>query len=173
MKFLKYVVMVLIFGLTTNIFAQLENSILEDEYIISRDYVTAEILNMSRANRTITVRGESSGKTRKFTIPEGALITVSGKDARFKDLRKGDVVLLSMRPNISHNVISRIKVPETTVTLADRQTNPVVEQRPVMNEVLPTVLPKTASKLSFILLLGVLSLLLGGLLARRRIFKIK
>ena len=160
-------VLVVMFSLQFSSFAQVANSILDDNYVISQDFVAAEILRVSVRNRTITVKGENKGQTRQFTIPENARISFNGNEARLRDLRKGDTIFLAMKPVMSKNEIVQIKVPSSPVTLVERRADPA----PVMQEVLPVVLPKTASPLPLVILLGLFSLIAGFSLRSVRLSK--
>ena len=160
-------VLAVMFSLQFSSFAQVTNSILDDEYVMSQDFVAAEILSVSLRNRTITVKGETKGQTRQFTIPQNARISFNGKDARLRDLRKGDTIFLGMKPVMSKNEIVQIKVPSSPVTLLERRAEPA----PTIKEVLPMVLPKTASPLPLVLLLGLLSLMAGFTLRAKRLSK--
>lgn len=88
---MKKIVIVLLatLSLSVSAFAQVSDSIQDDQYVMSQDFVAAEILRVSTRNRTITVKGEAKGQTRQFTIPKNARITFNGEEARLRDLRKG------------------------------------------------------------------------------------
>lgn len=133
------------------------DSILVDEYIVKQNFVEAEIVKVNPRNRTMTVRGERRGATRQFTVPEGARITVQGRQARLRDLRRGDRVLLTMSPTTEPVVVARVQVPETNASLEQRRENPPAEEPAVVAEVRPTMLPSTASHWPLILLVGLLS----------------
>ena len=171
MKYTLVAIAVALIGFANPTYAQMDDSILVDDYIISQDFIQAEIIRVNPIERSITVRGEKRGDSRKFYIPEEAMITVRGRQARMRDLRAGDIILLAMKPKAEGVAVVRIKAPEVTETLESRRAAPVAA--PVVNEVMPRVLPKTASNLPFILLIGIISLLGGGLLLRRRVFKNK
>ena len=144
--------------------AQNDDSILANEYIISQEFVEAEVIKVRPSARTITVRGEKRGQTRQFSVPEGTRITVNGRDARLRDIRKGDAILLAMKPTIEDVAVARIRVPKTDKTLEQRRANPIVAA-----ESTPAMLPKTASNQPAILLFGVFALLAAaGLRASRQ-----
>jgi LPXTG-motif cell wall-anchored protein len=142
--------------------AQQDESILADDYIVSQEFVAAEVLRTNTSDRTLTVRGAKKGQTRQFTVPEGTRITVEGRDARLSDLRRGDNVMLVMKRQASEVVVSRVRVPETANSLDSRRTESVVA------EAKPAMLPKTASLWPAILVIGILALLGAGLLRVRR-----
>lgn len=140
-----------------------EENILVDEYIISQEFIDAEVVRIKRQARKLIVRGKNQGKVREFYVPEGTEITIRGKLAKFKDIRRGDTILISMTPQVDEVIISLVRIPETPITLAERQANPVVET-------LPASLPKTASFMPAILVVGVL-FMLGAMGLRFRIPK--
>ena len=133
--------------------AQDRDSILVDEYIISQEFVEAEVIKVLPGARTITVRGEKRGQTRTFTVPEGTKISVNGRDARLRDIQKGDTVLLAMKPTADKVVVAQLRVPNTTRTLEQRRA-----EAPVA-EAIPAALPKTASNINWAILFGMMSLL--------------
>jgi len=141
--------------------AQADDSILVDEYIVSQEFIEATVVRVRPHARTITVRGEKRGQTRQFTVPEGTRISVNGRDARLRDIRVGDSVLLAMTPTSDKVVISRLRVPNTPQTLEQRRANPIVQD-------LPAQLPKTASPWPSTLAVGLLALLAAGFLRLRR-----
>lgn len=141
--------------------AQTDDSILSDSHIVNQDFVEAEILRVSPRERTITVKGEKRGQTRQFTVPEGVRISLNGKEARLKDLRRGDNVMVRFAQSPDKVVVDQIRVPNSPVTLVQRRANPVVA------EAQPALLPSTASFLPAILLLGLISL--GGASLMRRL----
>ena len=141
--------------------AQTDDSILSDSHIVRQDFVEAEIIRVSSRDRTITVKGEKRGQTRQFTIPEGVRISLNGNDARLKDLRRGDNIMVKFVQSPNKVVVDQIRVPSAPVTLAQRRANPVVA------EARPATLPSTASYLPAILLLGLISL--GGASLMRRL----
>ena len=137
-----------------------EETILLDEYIISQEFIETEVLRVKPIARKLVVRGPK-GKTREFSIPEGTRITVRGKEARLRDVRRGDLVLLAMKPNADGIIISRVRIPNANSSLEDRQANPVDQST-------PDALPKTASSWYSILGLGFLALFAASLLGIRR-----
>lgn len=153
--------------------AQQDDSILVDAFITTQEFVDAEVVRVNPASRTITVRGASRGQTRTFSVPEGSRISVNGRDARLRDILRGDEVRLTVRPRTEEVVIERIRVPATSISLETRQATPispappVQETTPLVAEARPTVLPKTASTLPLILLLGIAALLAASLLRAR------
>lgn len=141
----------LAFSLTA--MAQSDDSILVDKYIISQEFIEAEVVRVSSQDRTITVRGAKRGQTRRFSVPEDTRITVDGKEARLRDIRRGDMVMLATKRKAEEVVVARIRVPETDKSLEQRRANPVVAESK------PAMLPKTASNQPMFLLFGLLALL--------------
>lgn len=137
--------------------AQDRDSILVDEYIVSQEFIEAEVIKVLPSSRTITVRGEKRGQTRTFTVPEGTRISVNGREARLRDIRKGDSVLLAMQPTSEKVVVAQLQVPKTARTLEQRRS-----ETPVA-EAMPAALPKTASNITWAILLGMLSLLAAAI----------
>ena len=155
-------------------FAQQGDSILVDAFITTQEYVDAEVTRVNPGSRTITVRGAAQGQTRTFSVPEGTRISVNGRNARLRDIRRGDEVRLAVRPSSNEVVIERIQVPNTGITLETRQATPIGQDPATQQvaaavaEVRPTVLPKTASTLPLVLVLGMVALLSASLLRARR-----
>ena len=132
--------------------AQVKETILSDSYVTSQEFVEAEVLRVQPKSRTITVKGVKNGDTRQFSVAEGTRITIQGKPAMLRDVRRGDKVLLAMTPQSDKVVISRVRIPETAKSVETRRAEPVVV------EVAPTVLPKTASAWPTVLVVGLLCL---------------
>lgn len=132
--------------------AQESDSILDDGYITSQDFVEATVVRVRSNARILTVRGEKRGQTREFSVPEGTRISVNGREARLRDIRRGDNVMIAMRPRQDDVVVVQLRVPESDRTLEERRAEPVAA------EVLPTTLPKTASPWPSVLVVGVLAL---------------
>lgn len=145
----------------TTALAQADDSILSDSHIVKQSFVEAEVVRVKPGERTITVRGEKRGETRQFFVPEDVRISVNGKQARLRDIRRGDIVLATFGQQAQRVVVEQIRMPDSPVTLEQRRTTPVVAQ------VAPAVLPSTASFLPAILLFGLVSL--GGAAALRRL----
>lgn len=141
--------------------AQTDDSVLSDSHIVSQDFVQAEIIRVRPIERTITVKGEKRGQTRQFTVPEGVRVTLNGKEARLRDLRRGDNITVKFAQRRDQVVVEQIRVPSSPVSLAQRRANPIVA------EAQPATLPSTASFLPAILLLGLISL--GGASLMRRL----
>lgn len=140
--------------------AQQDDSILVDAFITTQEFVDAEVLRISSGDRTVTVRGATRGQTRTFSVPEGARISVNGRDARLRDIRRGDEVRITVRPRTEEVVIEQIRVPNSSISLETRQANPAPQQSaPAVAEVRPLVLPKTASYLPSVLMTGLFALL--------------
>jgi len=146
------------FFLTANVHAQDEDSILVDGYITSQDFVEATVVRVRSNARTLTVKGQKRGETRQFTVPEGTRISVNGRDARLRDIRRGDNVMIAMRPRQDDVVVVQLRVPESDQTLEERRAEPVAA------EVMPTTLPKTASPWPSVLVVGMLALFGAGML---------
>ena len=141
--------------------AQTDDSILSDSHIVSKDFVQAEIIRVRPIERTITVRGEKRRQTRQFTVPEGVRISLNGKEASLRDLRRGDNITVKFAQAPDQVVVEQIGVPNSPVTLVQRRANPVVA------EAQPAALPSTASYLPATLLLGLIAL--GGASLIRRL----
>ncbi|MDT0581524.1 hypothetical protein [Brumicola blandensis] len=139
-----------------------QDSILEDSYITTQEFFEAEVMRVKRADRVVVVRGANKGDIREFFVPEGAEITIKGKKARLRDIRKGDVMLITMSPKTERITIAKIRVPETEMTLTERREAPV-------EEVLPAVLPQTASSWYSILFLGGFAAFLATVLRIRKV----
>lgn len=142
-----------VFSLSTVSFAQVDDSILSDEYITTQEFIEAEVVQVRPVSRTLTVRGEKRGQTRQFTVPVGTRISVNGRDAYLRDIRKGDKVLLAMTPQQEKVVVARLRVPQSDQTLEQRRADPIVA------EATPATLPKTASQWPTVLAFGLLALL--------------
>ena len=140
--------------------AQTDVSILSDDYIVSQEFVEAKVVRVRTIARTITVRGENKGQTRTFSVPRGTRVSVNGRDARLSDIRPGDSLMLVMQPQASEVVVASIRVPQATTTIEQRRAEPV-EEAPVM-------LPKTASKLPLVLVIGLFALVGAGMMRLRR-----
>ena len=69
--------------------------------------------------------------------------------------------MISMKPRMDEIIISRVKVPQTDISLSERQANPV-------DDSLPAALPQTASSWYSLLVTGMLALLVAGALRARR-----
>lgn len=156
---IRYIFAALAFcALTMSANAQQDDSILSDTYITKQEFVEAEVLNVRPIARTITVRGENRGESRQFTIPEGTRITIQGREARLRDIQRGDRVMLAFRPQQEQVVITRMRVPETDQPVEQRRAAPTVVQTT------PTVLPKTASTWPEVFAIGLVLLLGAGVL---------
>lgn len=142
--------------------AQSDNSLRSDQYILSQEFIEAEVVRVHPPDRKLTVRGANQGHTRTFNIPEGTRITIAGREARLRDLRRGDTVMLAMKPTVEDVVIARVRVPETPKTLEERRAEPVQ-----VAQALPAELPRTASRLPALLLVGALAVA-GAMWLRRR-----
>lgn len=151
-----------IFALPILALAQQDDSILVDKHIISQEVVEAEVLRVNLKKQTLTVRGATRGETREFPVPAGTRITVNGRDAKLRDIRRGDNVLLAMEPQAEEVVIARLQVPKSPTTVEERRATPVVAQAT------PTMLPKTASNLPAVLLIGFMAIFGAGLLRAKR-----
>lgn len=138
--------------------AQDKDSILVDEYIVSQEFIEAEVIKVATSSRTITVRDEKYGETRSFPVPEGTRISVNGREARLRDIRKGDSVMLVMQPTSEKVVVAQLRVPKTDRTLEQRRAETMVA------EAAPMVLPKTASNINWVFLLGLMTLMAAGAL---------
>lgn len=146
--------------LSSGVYAQ-DDSILEDSYITTQAFVKAEVMRIKKAERIVVVKGANQGKVREFYVPENTLITIRDKEAKFKDIRRGDEILISMVPKQTKVQIAQIRVPQTMVSLEDRQANPVDEN-------LPAVLPQTATAWYSILGVGFMSMFLATFIRLRK-----
>ena len=133
------------------------DSILVDEYIVEQEFIEATVVAVYPSRNTLRVRGAKRGQTREFTMSPDTRITVNGKQARLRDIRRGDKVLLVMKPEAYEVVISSIRVPESPTSVEERR----AEAQPVM-------LPKTASFWPAVFLVGILALLGAAALRLRR-----
>ena len=145
----------------TIVIAQMDDSILSDSHIIKQSFVEAEVIRVKSIERTITVKGEKRGETRQFSVPENVRISVNGKQARLRDIRRGDNILVTFAQQSQNVVVDQIRMPDSAVTLEDRRASPIVAQAT------PAVLPSTASFLPVVLLFGLVSL--GGAAIMRRL----
>ncbi len=53
------------------VLAQVPGSVQDDDYIVSQEFIEAEVMQVRAGERTMTVRGEMRGQTRQFAVPEG------------------------------------------------------------------------------------------------------
>ena len=146
---------------STTASAQTDDSILSDSHIIEQDSVEAEVIRVKPKARTITVKGEKRGETRQFSVPENVRISVNGREARLRDIRRGDNILVTFAKRSQNVIVEQIRMPDSAVSLAKRRANPIVAQAT------PAVLPSTASFLPAVLLFGLVSL--GGAAIMRRL----
>lgn len=126
------------------------------------DVIEGEITRIDRAQRTITVRDDRDRQLKRFTIPEGTRVTVKGRTAELRDLRRGDGIVLSFRTTAPGPVVTRLQIPETPVSLEQRRAEPVAV------ETMPTALPKTAGVWPLVWLFGLAALGAGAGLRRLR-----
>lgn len=152
-KILSVLTVVTAFAMTAQAVAQQDDSIRSDRYIVSQEFVEAEVIRVKPIERTITVKGELRGETRKFTVPEGTKITVNGKEARLRHLRTGDTIRVSFAERAEKVVVNRIRLPDTDISMSVRR----VAADPLDREAVPAMLPKTASFFPAILILGLMS----------------
>lgn len=160
---LSILAMIIALGLPALAQAQRDTSILADEYIVTQEFVEAQVLRVNYKERKLTVRGASKGQTRVFSVAEGARISIKGRQASLRDIRRGDTVMVAVKPQATEVVITQVKVPQTNTDLSARLANPVVA------EAMPAMLPKTASPWPTILLTGLLALIGAGLMRKARI----
>ena len=123
MKFQINVFLLLTIPLLSLAASDFENSILDDEYIVDKDFIEAEILEVAPDVRTVTVRGTDRNKVREFQVPKDTIITIDGEDAKLSHLRESDIVLLAIDPRVDKITITRIKVPDTNIGLDQRAEN--------------------------------------------------
>lgn len=142
--------------------AQADDSLLSDSHIVAQDSIEAEVIRVRPIERTITVKGEKRGQTRQFSVPEGARVSVNGKQARLRDLRRGDMILIKFAQQPDQVVVEQIRMPDAPVTLAERRAQPVPA------EATPAVLPSTASFMPAVFLAGLIALAGAALMRRLR-----
>ena len=142
--------------------AQTDDSILSDSHITKQDFVEAEVIRVKPKTRTITVKGEKLGETRQFSVPENVRISVNGQQARLRDIRRGDSVLVTFAKRSQNVIVEQIRMPDSAVSLAKRRANPIVAQAT------PAVLPSTASFLPAVFLFGLVSLAAAAITRRLR-----
>ena len=126
--------------------------------------VTGKIESVNPSNRTITVLGDQSGQRFTYVVPEGTQLTFGGEDARLRDLQRGDNITLRFKSEGEDRQVARVRVPQPATPLATRR----VAAQPVAQTAAPTQLPRTASSLPLVALLGALSLLVAGSLRLAR-----
>ncbi|MEL7187128.1 MAG: hypothetical protein AAFN50_11950, partial [Pseudomonadota bacterium] len=127
-------------GLPGIALSQANDSILNDSYIISEEFVEGQVTQVRPRAGTITIRGANRGDQRQFAIPENARVTVNGREARLRDIRRGDTVSVSIVRRGQRVIVDQLRVPQSDATLEERRENPIVATAS-----LPTTLPKTAS----------------------------
>ena len=120
--------------------------------------VTGKIESANSGNRTITVLGDQSGQRFTYSVPEGTRLTFGGENARIRDLRRGDNITLRFKSEGEERQVARVRVPQPAAPLAARRTQSVAA------EVRPATLPKTASSMPMILVVGMFALFGAGLL---------
>lgn len=152
-----------LFAFASPAYAQQNSSILNDKFITSQESIEATVVRVQPRNRTITVRGKNNGDERQFVVPEGVRLTVNGKEARIRDIRRGDNIVLTMKKKEERVVVDRVRIPKAPQSLAERRASPVYEAVPAM-------LPKTASSMPALILLGVFSLI-GAAVVRRGLIR--
>lgn len=143
--------------------AQADDSILSDSYITQQSFVEAEVISVNLAKRTVTVKGEKRGETRKFVVPENTRIRIDGERARLRDLRLGDNIMLTFVNREEQVTVAEIRMPDPDVPLEARR-----EEPQTVAQVLPAMLPKTASFWPIVLIGGVLALFTAAAVRRMR-----
>ena len=162
LAFITAVIVAMCALLPTSVSAQTDDSILSDSHIIQQDFVEAEVIRVKPKARTITVKGEKRGETRQFSVPENVRISVNGREARLRDIRRGDNILVTFAKRSQNVIVDRIRLPDSAVTLAERRANPIIAQAT------PAVLPSTASFLPAVFLFGLVSLAAAAITRRLR-----
>jgi hypothetical protein len=119
--------------------------------------ITGTVERVDARNRTLTVLGDQSGQRFTYALPEGARITVGGETARVGQLQRGDAVVLRFSGESDQRQAARVRVPRPATPLAQR-TPPAG----VAGQQARTQLPRTASNLPMLTLLGAFALLLAG-----------
>ncbi|MDH3281422.1 MAG: hypothetical protein OEQ18_09870 [Gammaproteobacteria bacterium] len=127
--------------------------------------ITGTVQEFSSSNRTITVLGDQSGQRFTYAVPEGTRLTVAGENARMRDLRRGDSVILRFKSEGEQRQVARARVPQPATPLAARRQ----AAAPVAQTAAPQQLPRTASTLPLFAIFGAIALLVAGSLnlARR------
>lgn len=137
---------------------QMDDSINSDAHIVSQREVEAEVIRISPRDRTITVKGEARGETRQFTVPENTVIMVNGREARLRDLRKGDNIKMSFVRRQNNVVVEQIRMPDPAVSLEERRAEP----DNMVAQATPAVLPSTASLNPTLLAIGLICFVFAG-----------
>ena len=122
--------------------------------------VTGRVEGIDFRDRTITVRGDQSGQRFSYAIPQNTRLTVGGEQARLGNLRRGDNVTLRFRTEAQERQVARVRVPQPATPLAQRP----IQAPPagVAAQAQPRQLPRTASAMPLLGLLGFLSLISAG-----------
>ena len=126
--------------------------------------ITGTIEAVSSSKRTITILGDQSGQRFTYLVPEGTRLTFGGEDARLRDLQRGDNITMRFKSKGEERQVARVRVPQPATPLATRR----VAAQPVAQAALPTQLPRTASSLPLLALVGLASLLGAGALRLNR-----
>jgi hypothetical protein len=121
--------------------------------------ITGRIDAINYGTRVITVIGDQSGERYSYAVPRDTTISVTGQSAVLGNLRRGDQVILRFAQEDQERVAARVRVPQTPTPLSQR---PVQAPSPVAAQAQPSQLPRTASALPLLGLLGLFSLLGAG-----------
>ena len=117
--------------------------------------VTGRVERVDARNRTVTVLGDQSGERFTYAVPEGTRVSVGGEQARLNQIQRGDNVILRFKDDAGQRQAARIRVPQTTTPLAQRAAPPAgVAAQPARAQ-----LPRTASSVPMLSLIGILALL--------------
>ena len=134
--------------------------------------VSGRVEGINYGKRTITVLGDQSGQRFTYAVPEGTRVTVGGEGTRLGYIQRGDHVTLRFKQEGEGRQVARVRVPAPATPLAARR----VQAAPaaVAQTAPRTQLPRTASPLPLLGLLGVLSMLVAGSLRlSRRIGRVR
>jgi len=130
--------------------------------------ISGEVVAVDNGQRTLTVVGDQSGERHSYSIPQGTRISISGENARIRDLQRGDNVTLRFREEGQQRQAARVRVPQTATPLAQRQAR---ASSAAAQPAQPRQLPRTASPLPLLGFVGILGLIGSGALRLRRLLR--
>lgn len=132
--------------------------------------ITGRVERADFGNRTLTILGDQSGERFTYAIPQTTRVTIAGQDARFGQLRRGDQVTLRFREDSGQRTAARVRVPQPTTPLAQRENQAppagVTAQQTAQQP--RTQLPRTASPMPLLGLVGLFALTGAAILRVRR-----
>lgn len=123
--------------------------------------VTGQVEAINYRNRTITVRGDQSGQRFSYAVPQNTQVSIGGESAALGYLSRGDNVTLRFRQEAQERQVARVRVPQPATPLTQR-TNQAPAGVVAQAQQQPRQLPRTASPLPLLGLLGIFSLLCAG-----------